>query len=152
MSIKLKIRSEIKNAIYVITIPYRKLRNIILAKRYPWLIPYDGWAKDSHKKYDYSYLMWEPDEGGWSKSFFYMIYHKLSMHILQQAGIYALHVESLMLGITKKDGYCRYVRNAITIILMHCLMTKLFLMIEECLIGTSILNGMIKKNSGFITK
>ena len=88
----MNIKFKVKNAIYTILQPYRKLRNRILSKRYPWLIPYDGWAEDSHKKYNYSYLMWEPDEGGWSKSFFYMMMEDIRRVAKRNGIIKNLHV------------------------------------------------------------
>ena len=70
----------------------RKIRNRILAKRYPWLIPYDGWEENPRRKYDYSYLMWEPGDGGWAKAFFYMMMEDIRKAAKRNRIIKDLHV------------------------------------------------------------
>lgn len=63
------------NLKYDIRKPYVRLRNRLLAKRYPWLLPYEEWGGKPYnktgKKYDYSYLMAEPDIMGWNKIIFF---------------------------------------------------------------------------------
>ena len=70
------------NLKYNIRKPYVKIRNRILAKRYPWLLPYSA----TEKKFDYSYLMAEPDVMGWNNVIFYPIMEDIR-RVAKRAGI-----------------------------------------------------------------
>ena len=72
---KEKLKLKIENIKFYIKQPYRNLRNRILAKRYPWLVPFTGWEGDKETyKYSKAESLWaEPDYGGWNKSFFYLL-------------------------------------------------------------------------------
>ena len=70
------------NLKYNIRKPYVKIRNRILAKRYPWLLPYSA----TEKKFDYSYLMAEPDVMGWNNVIFYPMMEDIR-RVAKRAGI-----------------------------------------------------------------
>ena len=84
MDIKLKI----KNAIFILGTPYRKLLTKILAKRYPWLIPYNGWNDEPEN--EYSYLMWEPGYG-WGRIFFYSMMEDIRKTAIKNKTINSIH-------------------------------------------------------------
>ena len=77
----------------LITQSYRNIRNRILAKRYPWLIPFSGW-EDDKETYKYSkFLYAEPDYGGWNKAFFYLLMEDIRKAAKKAGIINQLHTE-----------------------------------------------------------
>ena len=84
----MKRRLTFNNLAYLIKEPYRNVRDWILAKRYPWLVPYTGWEED-REVYDYSvakYLITTPDEMGWNKTIFYPMMEEIR-RVARKAGL-----------------------------------------------------------------
>ena len=82
---------KIKNILYKIKQPYIKIRNKILAKKYPWLLPYSVWSGELDKDFDYSYLWAEPDHGGWNKTIFYPMMNEIRDAAKRGGVLYRLH-------------------------------------------------------------
>jgi len=77
----------------LITQSYRNIRNRILAKRYPWLVPFSGW-ENNKETYKYSKSLYtEPDYGGWNKAFFYLLMEDIRKAAKKAGIINQLHTE-----------------------------------------------------------